>query len=764
MSKYSKSTGSMTEWIATCRCDIVTPASEDQTKTVNLCTTCGKRINQGRVGSFTQFIFRFDLCSCAKPSWLPAAAAPNDILDSAAGLLPDYDDDIENEIEIDQSLAFDSDSFPVDRYKPLKVLGSGAGGVVYLCRDLLLKKLVALKTLHALVGEQLVAFQNEARLLSKLDHPNIVRILDFGVTKGGAPYMVLENSSGTNLAAAIQANETLSASSVKQIFVALADALIYCHERGIFHRDLKPENILFTKVVGKSTTVQLIDFGIATVGSQQKTHFDGRELVGTPLYMPPDQMLGLTYDCRSEIYSLGCVMFEALTGRPVFSGDSVFEILTKHATEPPPIAALADFAVPEYIQDIVKICLSKEREDRYQTMQELKTALSATPDYSDLAATLPLSGLVEGEEQSAPADVQKQLNATANNRVKIAILSCALLGGSALAVSAFMTKTEEPIKKPTIETKKKDRVKREKTYRIIPTGSFIQISGDDITREAFVELAKICQPGSSERSYSVLFENEPQKVDWSALDELKYSQIHSIMVQRTSFSDNECETIAQFPHLAKIDARWTKVTNVGIEKLTHSKSLVQFLLSGNNATCDCLQYFKNAPNTTCLEIDGFPLVKLSNLDVIPRLNILVQLNIGHVNLGDQGLRILCKSKHLNDLNLSNCGITDSGTQFLEGTPIEVLTLSDAAITDKSIAHLIKMPKLNRLVLGRDTEISAAAEKRLQAAKPAVKVRRGVIVRAKIEDALKESMPDIQSFDSEFFSSTGEQLSDPNGGF
>ena len=102
MSKYSKSTGSMTEWIATCRCDIVTPASEDQTKTVNLCTTCGKRINQGRVGSFTQFIFRFDLCSCAKPSWLPAAAAPNDILDSAAGLLPDYDDDIENEIEIDQ--------------------------------------------------------------------------------------------------------------------------------------------------------------------------------------------------------------------------------------------------------------------------------------------------------------------------------------------------------------------------------------------------------------------------------------------------------------------------------------------------------------------------------------------------------------------------------------------------------------------------------------------------------------------------------------
>ncbi|MBZ0188171.1 MAG: protein kinase, partial [Candidatus Obscuribacterales bacterium] len=146
-----------------------------------------------------------------------------------------YLDDGEGEEELELA----PESFPVDRFKPISELGRGAGGSVYLCRDRLLGKKVAIKVLHVLTGEQLIAFQEEARVTNKLDHPRIVSILDFGSTESGVPFMVLEYFPGETLREHLDNNGHMEEETARLVFLQVIDGLAYAHKRGIFHRDLK---------------------------------------------------------------------------------------------------------------------------------------------------------------------------------------------------------------------------------------------------------------------------------------------------------------------------------------------------------------------------------------------------------------------------------------------------------------------------------------------------------------------------------------------
>lgn len=736
MPKYSKGTGSMTSWIASCRCDLVTPSGiDDQVKTINLCSTCGKRINQGRVGSFTQFIFRFDLCACSNPSW-----APNpenlDLIDNLPELQPDNDD-----ADVDESLDFSPESFPVERYKPLKVIGAGAGGTVYLCRDLLLNKLVALKTLHALVGEQLVAFQNEARLLSKLDHPNIVRILDFGATKGGAPYMVLEHSSGSNLRDTISINGALPPESVNQIFSSLADALSYCHERGVFHRDLKPENILFTKVPDQPTTIKLIDFGIATAGVQEKTHFDGRELVGTPTYMPPDQIRGLNYDARSEIYSLGCVVFEAITGRPVFTGETALEILSKHANEPPPrLTDFTELSIPYSMQKNLSICLEKDPEDRFQSMSELKKALTISNDSNDQRLDFSKN---HGDAEEKPVRNQAMSFKTGIT-ITLSLLICGIVALTVFT-GTLKTGTQLPTVRPS-DAGISAKPVVERTYVILGKDDFISISGESIPKQAFKELAAKCK-----RKCSIVFDNQPPEVDWSGLSELANAPVTSLYVQGTTFGDNECKIVSRLPELRKIDLSFTNVTDNGIKSLSDSKTLSDFVISSSKVTGGCLKYLGAVHDLRMLELDGLPRVNLSDLQALLRCQKLNNLNVGHVPIGDEGLRLLCKIDSIRDLTIDTCSISDSGTKALVGTKIGRLSLADnPGITDRTIPYLIKMPMLRQFRYGQRNQITHDGEMRLKSAKPNLDIRshQGLVVRPRVIDGFNE-LKELQLFEPDY---------------
>ncbi|MBX9770335.1 MAG: protein kinase, partial [Candidatus Obscuribacterales bacterium] len=333
---------------------------------LQICSNCNRPIRDGRQGTMTQFIFRDGQCRCDAPSPLaqPDASRFN------PGAISEEATEAANELE----LPLEADKFPMERYKPIAEIGVGSSGIVYLCRDRLLGKKVAVKILQTLTTPQLVLFQEEARATSQLKHPNIVTTLDFGATESGVPFMVMEYVDGVNLEQRLN-DGTLSTGVLIKIACSLCDALAYAHDHSVYHRDIKPSNILLSKDHRGELTVSLIDFGVAAVkeSTGSITNYQGRSLAGTPAYMCPDVVSGYDYNARSEVYSLGCVLFEAIEGRPPFSSDNPLAVLRQHAEEPVP--ELTSQEISRELKALIRSMLAKSPNDRPVSMLDLKSSL-----------------------------------------------------------------------------------------------------------------------------------------------------------------------------------------------------------------------------------------------------------------------------------------------------------------------------------------------------------------------------------------------------
>ncbi len=373
-----------------CRCQSL---AEEQIAAPKICLTCGKQITDTRPGSFTQWIFSPIRCSCAEPkicqeseALLKSLFENQQSIDSQMAPNPDSAECDAADMEVtEQELALVPSDFPVKRYSPQSQLGRGACGTVYLCRDRLIGTSVAVKFLHVLNEEQLLSFQQEARISSKLDHPNIVKILDFGPTESGAPYMVLQYAPGMTLQEYLAANGPMKEADASRLFSQVCQALDHAHARGVFHRDLKPSNVILVNQRGEGLqdcTVKLIDFGVAKIKqqTQEPTIVQGRTIVGTPSYMPPEVINGKEFDARSEIYSLGCLIFEAIAGRPPFRAESTLALLGKHVSETPPKPSVVSGMPSPLLDRIVMKCLKKDPDKRFQSVASILQAMHSS-DY-----------------------------------------------------------------------------------------------------------------------------------------------------------------------------------------------------------------------------------------------------------------------------------------------------------------------------------------------------------------------------------------------
>src|SRR6185437_16032779 len=229
-----------------------------------------------------------------------------------------------------------------DRYEVLDIVGKGGMGIVYRVRHKQLHKFLALKMLPSKNGldrDVVARFDLEAKAASGLHHPNLAGIHDYGTTDDGSPYLVMDFVEGVSLQQYIAGKDALPQDETLNIFIQVCDGLDYAHRKRIVHRDIKPSNIMISGSADKPVAC-VVDFGIAKeVSSDEKTSglTHTGMLLGSPQYMSPEQCSGQKVDNRTDIYSLGSAMFEALTGQPLFAAEGPMQVMYKHLNERPPL-------------------------------------------------------------------------------------------------------------------------------------------------------------------------------------------------------------------------------------------------------------------------------------------------------------------------------------------------------------------------------------------------------------------------------------------
>ncbi|MBA3729039.1 MAG: protein kinase [Actinobacteria bacterium] len=258
------------------------------------------------------------------------------------------------------------------RYEVRSLLGRGGMAEVYLARDRVLERPVAVKLLWeglALDERARARFRKEARAAASLSHPGIVAIHDTG-TEAGTPFIVMELVPGMTLSEILERHGPLAPARAAEIAESVASALAAAHGAGIVHRDVKPANIMLTP----SGELKVLDFGIASAISETPATTPSM-LSGTPDYVSPEQVRGASADARSDLYSLGAVLYEMLCGRPPFAGDTALAVALKHVHDAAVPPSRIDPQVPAGLEAVVLRCLAKDPERRYQRAADLREDL-----------------------------------------------------------------------------------------------------------------------------------------------------------------------------------------------------------------------------------------------------------------------------------------------------------------------------------------------------------------------------------------------------
>ncbi|MFZ1864938.1 MAG: serine/threonine-protein kinase [Polyangiales bacterium] len=282
-------------------------------------------------------------------------------------------------VELDPALPKPGDII-ADRYRVVAAIGSGAMGSVHRIEHVQIGKVMAIKLLHREAeqnAESVARFHREAEAASRLNHPNTVHVFDFGRTKSGSLYLVMEYVDGEDLSKVIDKEGPIPFGRVASLIAQVADSAADAHRAGIVHRDLKPENIVVAPA-RDGEMAKVLDFGLAKhfAGTVEGQVTSSGTIVGTPYYMSPEQIQGGEIDGRSDVYAMGAIMYECVVGKPPFEAPNAVGILSKHLSEEPRApSARSPLSVPPEADAIIMRCLEKDPARRYQSAEELRRAL-----------------------------------------------------------------------------------------------------------------------------------------------------------------------------------------------------------------------------------------------------------------------------------------------------------------------------------------------------------------------------------------------------
>lgn len=642
-----------------------------------------------------------------------------------------------------------------DRYRVVSVMGKGGMGTILEARDTLLNLDVAMKVMAIdNTGINAARLQREAIACGNLRHSGIARIYEFGQTPEGSPYMVMELFVGLNLAQYLEEYDLLPYQAALPILRQIANALEFAHKNGVVHRDLKPSNIMLIEQMTGEFQVKLLDFGVAQTQQQSKTLTATGAMIGSPLYASPEQAQSENLDHRTDIYSFGCLMYECLSGKPPFLGNSALETIALHKKAKPAqlSTVMPPNSIPIVLAELVDKCLQKEKEKRPQNMQEIADILtSLETNIDNLALNIPI----------------------VYSKRKWVFIT---LAGCLITSVCWIIYSNQTIKPVVVNAIKQKASKSPSTnwealrnYRQGFDKNLFQIierdgikiaenCTEEIGAPELKALAKLKFQGVRLIGFSSpdgltdalpvkemrILELENSKIKNSCLKEIgTMTNLNTLLIDSPNITDNGMTYLNELKSLELLTLNCPELTDEGLIKLNLTKlktitllspnisgsgliSLVQSPIVHARFACSSMRpdiglILNQFTKLKYLEFSGVNLSKESleaisknepmalklkdttlsseDFDAISKMNSLFQLDLNDTPVTEENLKKLSKLKKLYFLDLSGYRkISNEMMDIICSLKITRLDLSHTSIMDHQLRQLIKSKSLEHLVL------------------------------------------------------------------
>ncbi|MCC6977421.1 MAG: serine/threonine protein kinase [Candidatus Melainabacteria bacterium] len=633
-----------------------------------------------------------------------------------------------------------SDALINEKYQVVSLIGSGGMGTVYRVHQVFLGKEFALKLLdlHNRSDVSVRRFQQEARTASQLQHPNLVEVHDFGMIDGEQPYLVMDLVEGETLAQLLKTKVSLPIDYVVALSIQVCFGLMYAHAKGVVHRDIKPANILllYPESIPIEGTVKIVDFGIAKLTQSEDGQIQSLtqtgEIFGSPLYMSPEQCKGTAVDRRSDIYSLGCVMFESLTGSPPFYGETAMATMLKRLSEAPVSLKEGSLGAefPAQLENIVRRMLKVEPNERYQDFKDVIKDLVALQRSS--TGSTPV--IVEQEK----AVVQQVVQRAKINASQQAVLMLMVALAAFIATSVFdrmvtfpaLLEAREREKEAALEAKKQALKKfdipimaERKPEDLVDDNDRINRSLNERPR---IEIKEF--PGGR-RAKILYFPTQTGKISINnkprihAFLEVEIPENAELDLRLNHVASQENDLLQDVTSLNFTTLGYhndAAVNNDDIQIMSKLKNLKAVVLDGTGVTS--LSCLYDAQNLNSLEVAG-AYVPPSEILKVKRLPKLKTLAFGPVDDATGVFNELAKSNNIAELRYFGARFTENGpgrgltdkelTALSKLTNLVNLTIDACpSFKDTSVKKLIGLKKLRHVRI-RDCGLTANAWKELR---------------------------------------------------